>query len=126
MHRSFLLIGILAVLATAQPVYASSSSTFTPEQAAQAAGRTATVCGTVSSVHFAAHSNDHPTYVNLGAPYPHQVFTIVIWGSSYAVFKPRPESWMGKKICVTGRIKSYHGTPEIVAYSPDQIKPSPN
>jgi hypothetical protein len=29
---------------------------------------------------------------------------------------------MGKKICVTGRIKSCHGTLEIVAYGPDRIQ----
>lgn len=37
-----------------------------------------------------------------------------------------PESWMGKTLCVTGRVKLCRGVTEAVAYGPDHIRPSPN
>ena len=33
----------------------------------------------MASEHFAARSKGQPTFINLDAAYPHQVFTILIW-----------------------------------------------
>lgn len=98
----------------------------TPQEAAQAVGRRATVCGTAVNVYFARNSNGQPTFIDFGAPHPDEDFTVVIFGDDRPAFNPPPEAWMGRKICVTGRIKSYHGNPEIVAYGPDQLQPSRN
>ena len=120
MRRVSVVLAAFAVLVAAPALWAGTN--LTPKQAAQAVGRHATVCGKVSSVHFSARSRGHPTFVNLGAPYPHQDFTILIWGNDRPAFNPPPESWMGKTLCVTGRVKLYRGTPEVVAYAPDQIR----
>lgn len=80
------------------------------------------VCGTVASVYYDKQGKGQPTFVNLGHHYPNQTFTIVIWGKYRPRFNPPPESLQGKNICVTGRIKLYRGTPEIIAYGPDQIR----
>ncbi len=78
-------------------------------------------CGIVAGVYYDARNAGQPTFVDLGHPYPNQTFTIVIWGRNRSHFTPPPESWQGEKICVTGRVKLYRGTPEIVVYGPDQI-----
>jgi hypothetical protein len=43
------------------------------------AGETATVCGTVTGVHYAASSKGMPTFINFDKPYPNQDFTVMIW-----------------------------------------------
>ena len=89
-------------------------------------GETATVCGTVASVFFAAGSRGTPTFVNLDKPYPNQVFTILIWGDDLPKFKENPMNWEGRKVCATGTIATYKGLPEIVAKAQGQITVTPN
>jgi DNA/RNA endonuclease YhcR with UshA esterase domain len=91
-------------------------------QAKDHIGETATVCGNVVSTRYAVSSKSQPTFLNLDKPYPNQVFTILIWGSNRAKFG-RPEvDYKDKHICVTGKITEYHGTPEIIADDPREIK----
>ncbi len=113
---------VLTAFALALCTTGAWAKPLTPQQAANAVGQRATVCGIAASVHFAARSHAHPTFINLGRPYPNQIFTIVIWGNDRPKFNPPPESWKDKRICVTGRIKLYRGTPEVIAYGPDQIR----
>jgi phosphatidylserine/phosphatidylglycerophosphate/cardiolipin synthase-like enzyme len=53
---------------------------------------------------------------------PNQTFTVVIFARDQPAF-PRPPAslYEGKNICVTGRIDTYKGRPEIVARIPGQI-----
>lgn len=76
----------------------------------------------VVSTHFAERSRSRPTFLNLDEPYPKQIFTIVIWGSDRAKFGDPVAKYRDKKVCVTGKITSYRGAPEIAAYSPSQIE----
>ena len=84
-------------------------------------GERATVCGQVASTHFAERSKGEPTFINLDKPYPNQIFTILIWGSERAKFGDPERTYSGKHVCVTGRIASYRGVAEIIAYEPSQI-----
>jgi len=84
-------------------------------------GERATVCGQVASTHFAERSKGEPTFINLDKPYPNQIFTILIWGSDRAKFGDPERAYSGKHVCVTGRIASYRGVAEIIAYEPSQI-----
>jgi len=85
-------------------------------------GEEATVCGTVVSARYAAVSRGSPTFLNFERPYPEQVFTVVIWGSDRAKFG-RPEvDYKGKRVCVTGKIESYRGVPQIVLKDPRDIR----
>lgn len=79
-------------------------------------------CGLVADVHYATRSNGRPTFIDLGHPYPNETLTVVIWGSDRARFDPPPESLQGRRICVSGAVRSYHGRPEIIAYGPGQIR----
>ncbi len=80
------------------------------------------VCGYVASAHYSVRTRGQPTFLNLGHPYPHEDFTVVIWGPDRSRFSAAPEVlYRGKKICVTGRIVGYRGKPEIVVHDPSQI-----
>lgn len=103
-----------------------SEDALTPEQAAQAVGHRATVCGTPANIYYAGNSRGAPTFVDFGAPHPNEDFTIVIFGRDRNRFSPPPESWTGHRLCVSGLVKSYENRPEVVAYAPDQIRLSPN
>ena len=94
----------------------------TAEEAADHIGSTATVCGTVASTKFADRSNGQPTYLNLDRPYPDQLVTVVIWGTDRTAFGKPESRYSGKSICVTGKIRSFRGRPQIMARDPSQIE----
>ena len=84
-------------------------------------GQKATVCGKVASANYAVSSPGSPTFLNLDRAYPHQVFTIVIWGGDRSKFGDPEVSFAKKDICVTGEITVYRGKPETTAHEPSQI-----
>lgn len=105
------------------PISSPAQETISPEDAAKYIGQQKTVCGKVASAHYAAIISNQPTSLHLDKPYPHQIFTILIWGSDRSKSeKPRETLYFGKEICVTGMIQSYRGRPEIVVKEPGQIK----
>ncbi len=108
-----LLIGLAA-----SPALAAS---LTPEQAGAHVGQTGTVCGTVASAHYAERSGT--TFLNLGQPYPHQVFTVVIFRDARALFGEPEWTMAGKRLCIRGEIRSYRNQPEIILNQPSQLLP---
>lgn len=100
-----------------------AQSKLTAQEAKQHIGEIATVCGTVASARYASSTKGQPTFLNLDKSYPDQIFTIVIWGSSRQKFGTPESDYSAKRICVTGKIKEYRGSPEIIADSPKQIRP---
>lgn len=111
-----LILSILISISYAQKEY------ITPEEAQSYIGEVKTVCGVVAGTKYAIKSKGQPTFLNLGQPYPHHVFTIVIWGSDRHKFKHRPEVYYkNKKVCVTGLITEYRGEPQIIIHAPDRI-----
>jgi len=97
--------------------------TLTAAEAKDHLGETATVCGVVASARYAASSRGRPTFLNLEAPYPNQLFTVVIWGSARNAFPTAPEeAYRAKRICVTGLIESYRSSPQIVVQGPAAIR----
>lgn len=119
-------VSFLGKLATVAVVFAAgsfpvSAATVSPEEAAHHLGQKATVCGVVASAHYAARSRAQPTFLNLGKPYPDEIFTAVIFGSNRAKFGTPETTLRGKRICVTGTIRRYRGEPEIILKNPSQI-----
>ncbi len=76
-------------------------------------GERATVCGAVTSKNTSEQSNGKPTFVNLDSSFPNPSFTIVIWGSDSAAVGDFPGTG---RVCVTGTIALYRGTPQIVVH----------
>jgi hypothetical protein len=62
------------------------------------------------------------TFLNLDQPYPKEVFTILIWGLDLEKFGSPQDDYKGLRVCVTGKITSYRGRPEIVATERGQIE----
>lgn len=106
------------ILLLALPAGATELS---PEDASKHVGESATVCGVVASARFLSSSRSQPTLLNLGKPYPRQVFTAAIFGDDRAKFGTPEKTLLGKRICVTGEIKDFRKVPEIVLSDPKQL-----
>jgi hypothetical protein len=100
---------------------AAQTGKITAQQARDHVGEVQTICGKVASTHYATRSKGQPTFLNLDEPYPKQIFTILIWGSDRAKFGTPETKYRDAKVCVTGKIASLGGTPEIVTTEPSQI-----
>jgi hypothetical protein len=102
-------------------ICASSQATLSAKDAKNHIGEVATVCGHVVSTRYAAASRGRPTFLNLDEPYPHQVFTILIWGNDRGRFGQPEATYRGKDGCATGKIQSYRGGAEIAIRSPKEL-----
>ena len=128
MSRRFPLVAVAVLLAAAVWCAAPSSGqeqeakTLTTEEAAEHVGEAATVCGKVASATYASRSRGRQTFLNLDEPYPDHIFTIVIWGESREKYSEAPELlYRDKRICVTGKIETHRGKPQIEVEEPGQI-----
>ena len=115
------LLRMLATLTLLHTMPLLAQNTYTPEQAKSHIGERGTVCGVVASAHFSASSKGQPTFLNLGKPYPSQIFTVLIWGSDRPKFGAPERDYNKKNICASGAIEEFRGTPEIIARNPSQI-----
>ena len=84
-------------------------------------GDSVTVCGIVKEMRYFEKSKNKPTFLNIGARYPYQPLTVVIWENVRTLFTGKVEDLQGKFICITGRIILYKEKPEIIIDRPDQI-----
>jgi hypothetical protein len=82
-------------------------------------GEKLTVCGKVADTRTVTSSSGKPTFINLDAPYPHQIFTLVIWDEDRLAVGKLPER--GSRVCTMGLIEEYHGVPEIQVWIRSQF-----
>ncbi len=108
--------------ASAAAAQTAQTAHLTSREAKNHVGEKATVCGKVVGIHFVSSGKGQPTFVHFDEPYPDQIFTLVIWGSDRAKFGRPEEIYRDKGLCVTGKITSYLGIPEIVATNPSQVQ----
>ena len=114
---------LLLILCCALPCIAQAQTAhLTAAEAKNHVGETATVCGRVASIHFAEKAKGLPTFMNLDMPYPQQIFTILIWGADRLKFGNPERTYRHRNVCVSGKITSHRGTPEIVITTPAQIQ----
>ncbi|HEY1872075.1 MAG TPA: hypothetical protein VGG71_13520, partial [Chitinophagaceae bacterium] len=85
-------------------------------------GKQITVCDLVVNVKHATNINRKPTFLDYGAKYPNEIFTVLIWDDDLPKFSYSLKSLEGKNICVTGTITLYKDRPEIIVHDPSQIK----
>ena len=116
MSRTILSAILMLALSTS-----AQSNKITAAEAKDHVGETRTVCGKVASTHYASGSKGQPTFLNLDEPYPKEVFTILIWGSDRAKFGAPETKYKDARVCVTGKITSFRGKPEVIATGPGQI-----
>ena len=86
-------------------------------------GDSVTVCGKIFGGIYLDKSKNKPTFLNMGAAYPKQLLTVVIWGDKRKLFGYAPEEKLkNKNICVTGKIAVYEGKAQIVISDINQLK----
>ena len=93
------------------------------EDAAKYVGDSVTVYGTVASGQYFAESENEPTILNIGAPFPDHLLSVVISGADRANFTEAPESfYTNKNIGVTGKVILNNGKPQIVLRHKNQVR----
>ena len=86
-------------------------------------GDSVKVCGQVYDTYYAVRTENTPTFLNIGARYPNQLLTIVIWEDLRKQFDKTPEElFKDKDICIVGKIEFYRDKPQIVIKSKDQLQ----
>jgi len=120
---------VLALLALpavrAQEPFLSLDDPAVPLTTAEArdhVGEERTVCGVVESAAWIQEAKGKPTFLNLDAPWPTPVFTVVIWEAARARFPTPPEArYPQTRVCVQGLIREREGVPQIVLEDPARI-----
>jgi DNA/RNA endonuclease YhcR with UshA esterase domain len=119
MRRTILLFCVLFLCLSS--VY--SQDTIKLEDVKNKVGDSVTVCGKVYNARFVSNATNEPTFLNVGAAYPNQLLTIVIWGTIRKQFTGNPEDiFLNKEICITGRIELYKEKPQIVIKESSQLR----
>ncbi|MEE9217686.1 MAG: thermonuclease family protein [Acidobacteriota bacterium] len=103
---------------TVEPVTPQSAPLVSWREAHQYYGRTVVISGTVvatKNTGRACFLNFHPDW--------RRTFTAVIFAEEFGRFPEAPEDlYRGRKVRVTGKVREYHGKPEIIVKSPGQIR----
>lgn len=109
------------VACTLFPFAHALAANLAANQASAHVGENVTVCGTVASANYVTHAKGQPTFLNLDKAYPHQVFTVVIWGNDRSKFGAPEKTLAGKRICATGIIQLFRGSPEVIVQEPKEL-----
>src|ERR1700752_3683470 len=103
-------------------IFSFSQTEIKLEDAAKHVGDSVKVCGQVAGVRYLEQANNKPTLINMGAAYPNQLLTIVIWDDVRKQFEKAPEDlFQDKMICVTGKVELFREKPQIVIRKTVQI-----
>ena len=92
-----------------------------PAETTSHVGEVVTVCGLVASTNYAPQSTGAPTFLDFGSAYPDAEFTVLILGNDRSKFGEPEKTLRGKQVCVTGRIRLYAGTAQVIVTQPDQL-----
>jgi len=88
------------------------AGSLTAAQGSSQVGQFATVCG----IGYTTALSSGQTFINLDAPYPAHVFTLLIWPEDRYRYAGAPEAlFAGRVACATGVISSYNGIAQIIA-----------
>jgi len=95
----------------------------TPAEVSKHIHDSVTVCGKIYGGKFLDAAKNQPTFLNMGAAYPDQLLTIVIWGGTRKSFTYKPEEHLkGRQVCVTGKIEIFKEKPQIVVQQAAQLQ----
>lgn len=85
-------------------------------------GDSVQVCGKIYGGKYLESASNQPTFLNMGAAYPNQPLTLVIWGATRKKLSFIPEKKLEhKNICVRGKLDVFKGKPQIVIKDEIQI-----
>lgn len=85
-------------------------------------GDSITVCGKIFTTRYLPAANNKPTLLNMGAPYPEQLLTLVIYEPERPLFGDEPETvFKDRDVCVAGKIELYNNRPQIILRKKEQV-----
>lgn len=87
-------------------------------------GDSVEITAQVYGVKYLSNAKGSPTFINLGAAYPNQLLTAVIWQDVRDKMRVEPteENLKDKTVIVIGKIELYKGKPQIVIRDPAQFQ----
>jgi micrococcal nuclease len=114
------IVGLMCLLI--QTFTSPAQIDITAEDARKHINHIVRVCGRVSEGQHLDTLEAKQTLLNMGAPYPDQLFSIAINNISRPNFPFKPEEYyLNKRVCVVGRVAEFEGKPQIVVLSPAEI-----
>jgi hypothetical protein len=120
MKKSLLCVLVIfsCIVAEAQLIPADSAGKYV--------GQTITAYGKVVDGRYLSGPGKSPTLLNMGAKYPNQKLTVVIYGENRVNFGYQPEvALINKVIYVKGKVDLYDDKPQIVVSTPFDISFNP-
>jgi hypothetical protein len=79
-------------------------------------------CGKVATARLMDRMMNAPAFLNIDEAYPNQTLTVVVWASDRKNFTEKPEKfYLGKKICIYGKLEKFKDQLQIVIHSEDQL-----
>lgn len=87
-------------------------------------GDSITVKANIYGVRYLETAKNTPTFINVGAAYPNQLLTIVIWGNvrQGLGYAPEEKPQNNGMAVVSGKVELYRGKPQIVITDPKQLR----
>ena len=118
--RYLLSLLVCVVLTTA----ASAQTTIKAEDIGKHVGDSVKICSKVFSARYFEQSKNSPALLNIGAAFPNQLFTVVIWSEVRKQFETVPEElFLNKNICVTGKVELFKDKPQVVLRNGEACPP---
>jgi DNA/RNA endonuclease YhcR with UshA esterase domain len=85
-------------------------------------GDSVTVTGKVYGIKYLEQAKGAPTLINLGAAFPNQFLTVVIFDEDKKRLALEPEKqFADAQVSVTGKVELFRGKPQIVITDKSQI-----
>lgn len=86
-------------------------------------GDSVKVKGKIYGVRYLGTAKNTPTFINVGAAYPNQLLTVVIWGDVRKMlgYAPEEKKYAHGVAVVTGKVELYRDKPQIVIKDPKQL-----
>ena len=96
------------------------------EDIASHVGDSVTVTGKVYGIKYFESAKASPTLLNIGATYPNQLLTVVIYGEDRKRMELDPEkTFTNADLSITGKVELFKGKPQIVITDKSQLSVLP-
>jgi len=100
----------LIILLCTVAVFTKAQTTISIKDISKHIGETVTICDSV----YTTRALPNLTLINLGAEFPKQLLTVVIYKADLEKFKEPEKAFLNKKVCITGKLVLYNDKPQIV------------
>lgn len=96
------------------------------EDIATHVGDSVTVTGKVYGIKYFESAKAAPTLINIGAAFPNQLLTVVIYGEDRKRLELEPEkTYTDADLSITGKVELFKGKPQIIITDKSQLSVLP-